>query len=181
MKEYSIGYKVCTGRLCSRKRRAETDSDYSVNYIQIWHKRGHGESFLILVGRGLFLQQTAESDLWHGSKKNRSYGGWHCCHAHIIRTGSQFLCHVQHMWVRRPYRGIIIHLWSTFNLIAVTMAKMGNYSYIRISWCYRGGAECSIQTEHKAYVWWDYCQSCAYGAWYRAFLQRWHTSTEYRL
>lgn len=22
---------------------------------------------------------------------------WHCCHAHIIRTGSQFLCHVQHM------------------------------------------------------------------------------------
>ena len=26
-----------------------------------------------------------------------SSGGWHCCHAHIIRTGSQFLCHVQHM------------------------------------------------------------------------------------
>ena len=36
-------------------------------------------------------------NLGYGSKKNRSYGGWHCCHAHIIRTGSQFLCHVQHM------------------------------------------------------------------------------------
>ena len=42
---------------------------------------------------------------------------------------------------------------GTFNLIAVTMAKMGITATFVSPRCYRGGAECSIQTEHKAYVW----------------------------
>ena len=87
MKEYSIGTKC----------------------VQAGYKAGNGEPRQIPIiqsttfkydtseDMGKLFDLEAEGYFYSGSKKNRSYGGWHCCHAHIIRTGSQFLCHVQHM------------------------------------------------------------------------------------
>ena len=57
--------------------------------------------------------------------QDRRFGRWRRRHADIFRTGSQFLCRIQHLPGRRPYGCSSTIYGGTFNLFGVTMKKLG--------------------------------------------------------
>lgn len=96
MKEYSIGTKCVQAGYAAGNGEPRQIPIIQSTTFKYDTSEDMGKLF-DLEAEGYFYSRLQNPTCDTVARKNRSYGGWHCCHAHIIRTGSQFLCHVQHM------------------------------------------------------------------------------------
>ena len=96
MKEYSIGTKCVQAGYAAGNGEPRQIPIIQSTTFKYDTSEDMGKLF-DLEAEGYFYSRLQNPLVSTVARKNRSYGGWHCCHAHIIRTGSQFLCHVQHM------------------------------------------------------------------------------------
>ena len=96
MKEYSIGTKCVQAGYAAGNGEPRQIPIIQSTTFKYDTSEDMGKLF-DLEAEGYFYSRLQNPTCDTVARKNRSYGGWHCCHAHIIGTGSQFLCHVQHM------------------------------------------------------------------------------------
>ena len=96
MKEYSIGTKCVQAGYAAGNGEPRQIPIIQSTTFKYDTSEDMGKLF-DLEAEGYFYSRLQNPTCDTVARKSRSYGGWHCCHAHIIRTGSQFLCHVQHM------------------------------------------------------------------------------------
>lgn len=96
MKEYSIGTKCVQAGYAAGNGEPRQIPIIQSTTFKYDTSEDMGKLF-DLEAEGYFYSRLQNPTCDTVARKIASYGGWHCCHAHIIRTGSQFLCHVQHM------------------------------------------------------------------------------------
>ena len=78
-----------------------------------------------LEASGYFYSRLQNPTCDYVAAKIRNLEGGNRRHADLLRSGGQLLRPVQHRLLRGSHRLLVLHYGGTFNLISVTMAKMG--------------------------------------------------------